>query len=73
MPTATIAVFVAACVATRAARNHRRLQQTLRVVAITVFLGHAQLTIIGALPPLARLVFFGALTAAAVWFYETAA
>ena len=72
MPTATIVLFVAACVATRAARNHRRLQQSLRVVAITVFLAYAQLTIIGAFPPAVRIVFFGVLTAALMWFYETA-
>jgi hypothetical protein len=71
MSVATTALFAAACVATRAARNHRRTQQTLRVVAITVFLSYAQLTVVGAYPPAARLVFFGVLTSAAMWFYET--
>jgi hypothetical protein len=71
MPAAAIALFTAAAVATRAARNHRRVQQTLRVVAVTVFLSYAQLTIIGAFPPLDRLVFFGAISAVAMWFYET--
>jgi hypothetical protein len=71
IPTPVIPLFALACVATRAARNHRRVQQSLRVVAITVFLGYAQLTIIGAFPPTARLVFFGVLTATAMWFYET--
>ena len=65
------ALFALACIATRAARNHRRVQQTLRVAAITIFLSYAQLTIIGAFPPVDRIVFFAAITGAAMWFYET--
>jgi hypothetical protein len=67
------ALFAAACVATRAARNRRRVQQALRVAAITVFLSFAQLTIINAFPPAWRIVFWGLIAAAAMWFYESIA
>ena len=73
MSAATTVLFAAAAVATRAARNHRRVQQSLRVAAITIFLSFAQLTVIGAFPPVERIVFFGVLASVAMWFYETAA
>ena len=72
MSPATCALFVAACVATRAARNRRALQQTLRVAAIALFLSFAEVTFMVAFPPVVRLVFFAALAGGAVALYEWA-
>jgi hypothetical protein len=70
MHAATTALFAAACVATRAAWSRRRLQQTLRVAAATIYLSFAELTFTVAFPPLARIVFYGVLVGAIVALYE---
>ena len=70
LPFAAAALWVIAAVATRAARNHRRLQQTLRVAAATVFLSFAELTFTVAFPPVVRLVFYGVLVGAVILLYE---
>jgi hypothetical protein len=71
MSTRWNALFVVACVATRAAKNHRRLQQTLRVAAATLFLSFAEVTFLVAFPAVDRIVCFGAIVGTAVVFYES--
>ena len=68
----TTTLFVLGCVATRAARNHRLLQQTLRVAAATVYCSFAELTFTVAFPPAVRLVFYGVLIGTIVALYEWA-
>jgi hypothetical protein len=68
----TTALFVVGCVATRAAKNHRWLQQTLRVAAATIYFSYAELTFTVAFPPIVRLVFYGVIIGAVVALYEWA-
>ena len=70
MPFPTGPAFVALCVATRAARNRRRLQQTLRTVAAAVFFTYGPVTIVTAFAPAVRLVFFSVLVGSALALYE---
>ena len=67
------ALFAAGCVATRAARNHRRVQQTLRPLTVALFLTYGPVTIATPFPPSWRFVFYGVIAGSAVCLYEWAA
>jgi uncharacterized membrane protein YccC len=73
MPSLTGPAFVAGAVATRAARNHRRLQQTLRVATASVFFTYGPVTVATPFPPTWRLVFFATLIGGAIALYEWSA
>ena len=67
------ALFAAGCVATRAACNHRRVQQTLRPLTAAFFFAFGLPTIVTAYPPTVRFVFYAVLLCSGVWLYEWSA